>query len=101
MVPKVACIGECMVEMVQQPNGCYSMGYGGDVANTGVYLARLLRGAGLSVEFISAIGDDPYSDKMRHFLAQEKAMFAKCVELYIITVLVNYTDDKYYESYRI
>ena len=72
MVPKVACIGECMVEMVQQPNGCYRMGYGGDVANTGVYLARLLQGAGLSVEFISAIGDDPYSDQMRHFLAQEK-----------------------------
>ncbi|MGB1346907.1 MAG: PfkB family carbohydrate kinase, partial [Pseudomonadales bacterium] len=64
MVPKVACIGECMVEMVQQPNGCYRMGYGGDVANTGVYLARLLQGAGLTVEFISAIGDDPYSDKM-------------------------------------
>jgi 2-dehydro-3-deoxygluconokinase len=72
MVTKVACIGECMVEMVQEPNGSYGMGYGGDVANTGVYLARLLQTTGLSVAFISAIGDDPYSDQMRHFLAQEK-----------------------------
>ena len=30
-----------------------------------------------------------------------KAMFAKFVELYIITVLVNYTGVKYYEIYRI
>jgi hypothetical protein len=29
------------------------------------------------------------------------AMFAKFVELYIITVLVNYTGVKYYEIYRI
>jgi 2-dehydro-3-deoxygluconokinase len=72
MIAKVACIGECMVEMVQEPNGSYGMGFGGDVANTGVYLARLLQTSGLSVEFISAIGDDPYSDKMRHFLAREK-----------------------------
>jgi len=32
---------------------------------------------------------------------KEMAMFAKFVELYIITVLVNYTDCDYYEIYRI
>ena len=73
MIAKVACIGECMVEMVQDSQMApMAWAYGGDVANTGVYLARLLQTAGLSVEFISAIGDDPYSDQMRHFLAQEK-----------------------------
>ena len=51
---KVACIGECMVELKQADGGLFSRGYGGDTLNTAVYLARL----GVGVDYITALGDD-------------------------------------------
>ena len=38
---RVACIGECMIELKQADGGLFSRGYGGDTLNTSVYLARL------------------------------------------------------------
>jgi len=57
---KVACIGECMVELKQADGGLFSRGYGGDTLNTAVYLARL----GVGVDYVTALGDDPLSDEM-------------------------------------
>jgi 2-dehydro-3-deoxygluconokinase len=61
---RVACIGECMIELKQaqgdSQGGFYSQGYGGDTLNTAVYLARL----GVEVDYITALGDDPMSDEM-------------------------------------
>src|SRR3984885_7237475 len=57
---KVACIGECMIELKQAGGGLYARGYGGDTLNTSVYLARL----GVDVDYITALGDDPISDEM-------------------------------------
>jgi 2-dehydro-3-deoxygluconokinase len=57
---KVACIGECMIELRQAPGGLYSRGFGGDTLNTAVYLSRL----GMSVDYITALGDDPLSEEM-------------------------------------
>jgi 2-dehydro-3-deoxygluconokinase len=57
---KVACIGECMVELKQADGGLFSRGYGGDTLNTAVYLARLGAGA----DYITALGDDSLSDEM-------------------------------------
>lgn len=57
---KVACIGECMIELKQAEGGLYSRGYGGDTLNTSVYLARL----GVVVDYFTALGDDPMSDEM-------------------------------------
>jgi 2-dehydro-3-deoxygluconokinase len=57
---KVACIGECMIELKQAEGGLYSRGFGGDTLNTSVYLARL----GIEVDYITALGDDPMSDEM-------------------------------------
>src|SRR3954467_13368767 len=56
----VACIGECMIEFKQASDGLYSRGHGGDTLNTAVYLARL----GTSVDYITALGDDPLSSEM-------------------------------------
>jgi 2-dehydro-3-deoxygluconokinase len=56
----VACIGECMIELKRAADGLYSRGWGGDTLNTAVYLARL----GLGVDYITALGDDPYSEEM-------------------------------------
>jgi 2-dehydro-3-deoxygluconokinase len=57
---KVACIGECMIELKQAEGGLYARGYGGDTLNTSVYLARL----GVNVDYITALGDDPMSEEM-------------------------------------
>jgi 2-dehydro-3-deoxygluconokinase len=57
---KVACIGECMIELKQAQGGLFSRGYGGDTLNTSVYLARL----GVEVDYITALGDDSLSNEM-------------------------------------
>jgi 2-dehydro-3-deoxygluconokinase len=56
----VACIGECMIELREAAGGLYARGYGGDTLNTAIYLARL----GMTVDYITALGDDPISDQM-------------------------------------
>jgi 2-dehydro-3-deoxygluconokinase len=57
---RVACIGECMIELRPAPGGLYSRGFGGDTLNTAVYLARL----GVETDYITALGDDTLSDEM-------------------------------------
>jgi 2-dehydro-3-deoxygluconokinase len=57
---RVACIGECMIELRQASGGLYSRGFGGDTLNTAVYLARL----GIGVDYITALGNDSLSDEM-------------------------------------
>jgi 2-dehydro-3-deoxygluconokinase len=57
---KVACIGECMIELRPAADSQLSRGYGGDTLNTAVYLARL----GIAVDYVTALGDDPLSDEM-------------------------------------
>ncbi|KRR19850.1 sugar kinase [Bradyrhizobium retamae] len=77
---KVACIGECMVELKQAEGaeaGLYSRGYGGDTLNTAVYLARLGAGA----DYITALGDDRLSDEMIAGWAAEGVGTAHVVRL--------------------
>ena len=57
---RVACFGECMLELRARPDGLLSRGYGGDTLNTAVYLARL----GVIVEYVTALGDDDFSTGM-------------------------------------
>lgn len=70
---RIACIGECMIELRQTPglpqaNGAQlTRGFGGDTLNTAVYLSRL----GVAVDYITALGDDPISDEMLAAWADE------------------------------
>ena len=57
---RAACVGECMIEIREKADGFVSRGYGGDTLNTAVYMARL----GIDVDYITALGDDPWSDEM-------------------------------------
>lgn len=57
---RVACAGECMVELRERPDGSLARRYGGDTLNTAVYLARL----GVPVDYVTALGDDPWSNEM-------------------------------------
>lgn len=56
---RIVAIGECMVELSDRPEGC-RLGFGGDTLNTALYLARL----GMKVDYVTVLGDDPYSDAM-------------------------------------
>lgn len=67
----MAAIGECMIELSELGDGSFSHAYGGDTLNTAVYAARLGTGRGLQVDYITALGDDPYSDAMLAFWQAE------------------------------
>jgi 2-dehydro-3-deoxygluconokinase len=64
---RVASIGECMVELSEAGSGLLARSYGGDTLNTAVYLARL----GVSVDYVTALGDDPLSKAMLSAWRQE------------------------------
>src|SRR5215217_2176793 len=55
-----ACLGECMIELREEADGRLAQAYGGDTLNTAVYMARL----GLAVDYVTALGDDAFSDAM-------------------------------------
>ena len=60
MTTRVACVGECMIELREQPDGLLSRGFGGDTLNTALYLARL----GVMVDYVTALGTDSFSAAM-------------------------------------
>lgn len=64
---RVASIGECMIEMQCKPDGSMTQAFGGDTFNTAAYMARLGAGLGSFVSYVTAIGDDPFSDAMAAF----------------------------------
>lgn len=65
--PRIASIGECMIELWQDERditGLMHRTYGGDTLNTAVYLARCLRGCAARVDYVTALGDDPFSTEL-------------------------------------
>jgi 2-dehydro-3-deoxygluconokinase len=60
-------VGEVMVELARGVDGRFAIGCGGDAFNTAIYLAR----AGIGVAFATALGDDPYSDRILSLAAAE------------------------------
>jgi len=73
MKKTIAAIGECMLELSRSPSALNhdrnntALSYGGDTLNTAVYLSRL----GLSVSYVTAVGDDPLSSEMIESWQQE------------------------------
>jgi 2-dehydro-3-deoxygluconokinase len=61
---RVASVGECMVELRHRSATDLELGYGGDTLNFAVYLRRLTRDRGGRVDYVTALGDDAYSDGM-------------------------------------
>lgn len=67
MTERVACVGECMVELSEGPDGSLTRSFGGDTLNTALYLARL----GVPTDYVTALGTDPFSDAMLAAWEQE------------------------------
>ncbi len=56
----VLSIGECMLQMREERRGKFAQGFGGDSLNTAIYLSRL----GIPSAYLTALGDDAWSDQM-------------------------------------
>jgi 2-dehydro-3-deoxygluconokinase len=61
---RVLSIGECMVEITEAGTGGISYGYAGDTLNTAVYLAREFSGTASQIDYLTALGDDQFSERM-------------------------------------
>ena len=64
-----AAIGECMIELSGRGGDLWHMGFAGDTFNTAWY-ARSILPAERGVAYVTALGDDAFSDRMRTFIAQ-------------------------------
>lgn len=65
-IPKVVCLGEAMVELSGR-QGAWTVGFGGDTLNTAIHLAR----SGHAVSYMTALGTDAFSDRLRAAWADE------------------------------
>jgi 2-dehydro-3-deoxygluconokinase len=61
---RFAALGECMIELRHRSADQLSLACGGDTLNCALYLARLVVGRDVRVEYVTALGDDPYSEAM-------------------------------------
>ncbi len=57
---RVLSIGECMLQLREERKGKFAQGFGGDSLNTAIYLSRL----GIETSYLTALGDDVWSDQM-------------------------------------
>jgi 2-dehydro-3-deoxygluconokinase len=67
-MPRFVSVGECMIEMSGGEDGLYRLGYAGDTLNTAWY-ARAKLGSDWNVDYVTALGDDLYSEQMVAFFA--------------------------------
>jgi len=59
-----AALGECMIELREQGERTMRMDFAGDTYNVALYLARYQQHIDAKVSYVTALGDDPYSDWM-------------------------------------
>ncbi|MFZ0423428.1 MAG: sugar kinase [Xanthobacteraceae bacterium] len=64
---RVFCVGEVVIELARGADGSFAPSCGGDAFNTAIYLAR----AGIETAFVTALGDDPYSEGVLALAAAE------------------------------
>ena len=65
---RLAFVGECMIELSDADGadgpGALKRGFGGDTLNSAVYAARCLKDADAEVDYVTILGDDPFSEEM-------------------------------------
>ena len=83
---RMASVGECMIELRHRGATVLDLAYGGDTLNTAVYLARLTADRDARVDYVTAVGDDAYSDGMlamwhNERIATEAASRIRCASI--------------------
>lgn len=66
---RIASIGECMIELSGRDGATWRQGFAGDTLNTLWYL-RALSPDSASTDYVTAFGDDPFSQEQIAFLKQ-------------------------------
>jgi len=61
---RVACLGECMIELREQAPGLLAQGFAGDTYNTAVYLRRLVPASEMQIDYATGVGADMFADAM-------------------------------------
>jgi len=72
---RVAAIGEAMIELSLQ-NDIAKVGVAGDSLNTAIYLKR--NAPEISVDYMTCLGDDPFSDQIETFIASQSIGTSQC-----------------------
>lgn len=67
----IACIGEAMIEIAPLGGDTARIGVAGDTYNTAIYLSRLLENIPVSVDYVTAVGDEAMSERIVASLAAE------------------------------
>ncbi|HEX3138690.1 MAG TPA: sugar kinase [Rhizobacter sp.] len=68
---RIACLGECMVELREQAPGVLAQGFAGDTYNTAVYLRRLVPVDAMQIDYATAVGGDMFAAAMLHAWQRE------------------------------
>jgi 2-dehydro-3-deoxygluconokinase len=71
IMKKFAAIGEAMIELSHQTERTLAISFAGDTLNTSLYLARVLPPAQTETYYVTALGNDHYSNMMLHDWQQE------------------------------
>ena len=70
-IKSIACIGEVMIELVTEDCTAAQLNVAGDTYNTAVYLKRLLAGRDIVVSYVTALGQDDFSQRILDHMAGE------------------------------
>ncbi|WP_342220022.1 sugar kinase [Rickettsiella endosymbiont of Miltochrista miniata] len=63
-IKQIGVIGEAMLELSHQTPTSLSLSFAGDTLNFAIYLRRLLQNQAFDIHYVTALGQDAYSDQM-------------------------------------
>lgn len=63
-VKQIGVIGEAMLELSHQTRTSLFLSFAGDTLNFAIYLRRLLQNQAFDIHYVTALGQDTYSDQM-------------------------------------
>lgn len=63
-IKHIGVIGEAMLELSHQTSNLLSLSFAGDTLNFAIYLRRLLKEQAFDIHYVTALGQDDYSDQM-------------------------------------
>jgi 2-dehydro-3-deoxygluconokinase len=75
---RFAAVGEAMIELSMHGNTA-QVGVAGDTLNTAIYLKRTA--PDIEVDYMTCLGDDPFSDRIEDFIAQQGIGTTHCTRL--------------------
>ncbi|MEN9449595.1 MAG: 2-dehydro-3-deoxygluconokinase, partial [Pseudomonadota bacterium] len=63
-IKRIGVIGEAMLELSHQTPTSLCLSFAGDTLNFAIYLRRLLQNQAFDIHYVTALGQDAYSDQM-------------------------------------